>query len=431
MYWVHRLLRSLKRLLATLPLLAVAAFFIVSAGPEWPAFQDNRYKLDTILGQRHFDFLVWETNALAAKGEASLAGGQMFLDDGTRKATVLEYLDLLNKTRRLEAEIARIYADPEIADPAAASAGMQQQVDEQRAELERRQPLVESIVQEQVSAVLVDEGFDLFGSAWPPVQMHMTPLPYMLIVSPRDEIRQLHGIALDEGIKLATREEIESAVYDDVDLSALVVGIGGVGMYPSMIVETGNINFLADVVAHEWTHHWLTLHPLGFSYLAAPELRTINETVSSMVGAEVGAKVIERFYPEFVPEPEPELEESGKESSQASKPAFDFRAEMGKTRVRVDELLTAGRVEEAEEYMEERRRFLWENGYRIRKINQAYFAFYGAYADVPGQRGEDPIGPTLLTLREQSPSLRAFMDQVGSVTSLEDLQQLAAEPPTP
>jgi hypothetical protein len=411
-------------------LLAVAAFFIVSAGPEWPAFQDERYKVDAILGQRHFDFLIWETNALAAKGEASLTGGQRYLDDGTRKATVLEYLELLNQTRRLEAEINRIYADPESVDPAAASDHIQEQVNEQRAELARRQAVVESIVQEQVSAVLVDEGFDLFGGAWPPVQMHMTPLPYVLIVSPRDEIRQKYNIPLDQGLKTAAREEIESAVYDEVDLSGLVVAIGGVGLYPSMIVETGNINFLADVVAHEWAHHWLTLHPLGLTYLGSPELRTINETAASIVGAEVGAKVIERFYPELAPEPE-SGDESSPETSQNSEPAFDFGSEMAKTRVRVDELLAAGLVEEAEEYMEERRLFLWENGYRIRKLNQAYFAFYGAYADVPGGRGEDPIGPTLLSLREQSPSLRVFLDRLAPVTSLEALQELAAEPVTP
>ena len=430
MYWVNRILRTLRRLLGTLPLAAVAIFFIVSAGPEWPAFQDDRYKLDTILGQRHFDFLLWETNALAAKGEASLTGGQRFLDDGARKETVLAYLDLLNQTRRLEARIARTYADPEIADPAAAAGGLQKQVDAHRAVLAERQPVVESIVQEQVAAVLVDEGFDLLGGAWPPVQMRMTQLPTMLIVSPRDEIRQVHGISLDQGLSTAAREEIESAVFDEVDLSGLVVDIGGVGLYPSMIVETGNINFLADVVAHEWAHHWLTLHPLGISYLASPELRTINETVASIVGAEVGAKVIERFYPEFVPEPEPE--ESGvkgkEETATAAKPAFDFRAEMRETRVRVDELLAAGQIEEAEEYMEERRRFLWENGSRIRKLNQAYFAFYGAYADRPGQRGEDPIGPILLALREESPSLRAFLDSLAPITSLEELQQLAASP---
>ncbi len=52
-----------------------------------------------------------------------------------------------------------------------------------------------------------------------------------------------------------------------------------------------------------------------------------------------------------------------------------------------DELLAAGKIEEAEAYMEARRQVFWDNGYAIRKLNQAYFAFYGAYADVPGGRG--------------------------------------------
>jgi hypothetical protein len=44
----------------------------------------------------------------------------------------------------------------------------------------------------------------------------------------------------------------------------------------------------------------------------------------------------------------------------------------------------AGKVELAEEFMEERRQFFWKKGYHIRKLNQAYFAFHGAYA---GRRG--------------------------------------------
>ena len=38
----------------------------------------------------------------------------------------------------------------------------------------------------------------------------------------------------------------------------------------------------------------------------------------------------------------------------------------------------------AEDYMEQQRRYINSNGYGIRKLNQAYFAFYGAYADSPG-----------------------------------------------
>jgi hypothetical protein len=60
-------------------------------------------------------------------------------------------------------------------------------------------------------------------------------------------------------------------------------------------------------------------------------------------------------------------------------------------------------------------------------LNQAYFAFYGAYADTPGRRGSDPIGPAVLAVREDSTSLRDFMDNIGSITSMADLELLVTE----
>jgi hypothetical protein len=157
-----------------------------------------------------------------------------------------------------------------------------------------------------------------------------------------------------------------------------------------------------------------------------PQLRTINETVASIVGTEVGATVIEQLYPEYVPLPAAETTTPPLEPG--AEPPFDFRAEMGLTRLEVDRLLDEGEIEAAEAYMEARRRFFVTNGYNIRKLNQAYFAFYGAYADTPGATGGDPIGPTLLGLRAQSSSLREFMDRVSGVTSFEALQELLVEP---
>ncbi|MFO7678834.1 MAG: hypothetical protein R6X34_02185, partial [Chloroflexota bacterium] len=108
-------------------------------------------------------------------------------------------------------------------------------------------------------------------------------------------------------------------------------------------------------------------------------------------------------------------------------PRFDFRAEMAETRRTADAMLAAGDVAGAEAYMEARRRLFVENGYAIRKLNQAYFAFYGAYADEPGAAGDDPIGPTVLAIRAASPSLRDFLRAVAFIGSLEDLEQVAAE----
>jgi hypothetical protein len=50
---------------------------------------------------------------------------------------------------------------------------------------------------------------------------------------------------------------------------------------------------------------------------------------------------------------------------------------MAATRIEVDRLLAGGKIQEAEQYMEARRQIFVAHGYQIRKLNQAYFAFYG------------------------------------------------------
>ena len=413
-----------KRFLIALRFGVLALVFIVIAAPELPDFKDDRHKIDTIVGQRSFDFVVWEVEALLAKGLALLVGGQDYISVEERNSLVLEYLALVGQVRDFERQVESIYTNPDITDPDSESSELSTQIEMNRAQLEKIQPIVESILQEQVADVLVDEGFDLLGSAWPPVQLHITPLPMILVVSPRDEIRQVYNISLDHGLTVTTQEEIEASVYQDVNQSALVVPIAGVGIYPSMIVERSNINSLSNTVAHEWAHHWLSLHPLGIRYAVNDELRTINETVASIVGDEIGAKVIKQYYPQHTPQ-EP-IVSNDSPSDPGETEQFNIDREMAQTRIRVDELLAEGSISEAENFMEEQRQYFWENGYRFRKLNQAFFAFYGAYADTPGEQGDDPTGPSILAIRENSANLREFLDRMASITSIDALQQEAA-----
>jgi len=150
----------------------------------------------------------------------------------------------------------------------------------------------------------------------------------------------------------------------------------------------------------------------------------MNETVASIAGKELGRAVVAQYYPEFLP-PEPQPQASTEETTPAqTPPVFDFGAEMRETRVTVDRLLSEGKVEQAETYMELRRRSLWENGYHIRKLNQAYFAFYGAYADQPGgAAGEDPVGAAVRLLRSQSTSLADFINRMSWMWNYEQLQK--------
>jgi hypothetical protein len=404
-------------------LLAIAVLLV---SPEWPAFGDTEFQFQTIIGREHrFDFIGWELRAMGKKAQAALADTHRFLTAEAEKTFVLAYLEQIAAAQRLEAEIESIYADPAVDDAAAVAAERAAKRDAIRLDLAWRQPLAEAIVQRQVASLLAEEGLAVGGITWPPVLMTMSPVPYMLIVSPRDRIAQVDAAALVPGLSTEDKEAMETAVYDRLDRSALVVPIGGLGTYPAMIRETGDINWLADVTAHEWTHHWLSLKPLGVRYLASPEMRTINETVASLVDLEIGPKVIERYYPEFMPKPAAFTPEPGPVQSA---PVFDFNQEMAETRATVDRLLAGGEIDAAESYMEQRRQLFVSNGYLIRKINQAYFAFYGGYAAEPGgAAGADPIGPMLRGLREVSPSLRVFLEDVGGVNSYEDLQALYRE----
>jgi len=395
--------------------------------PNWPKFGDEKYQLEAIVGGRTFDFVTWEVNAMAAKATAVLSGGTRFLDETTQKALVLDYLDTIDQMNRLNWEIAQIYTNPDVANPEEMSQAQQDELASARRKMARLQPLAEAVVQDQVAAVLADENLAVAGQIWPPVLMHMTPLPSIMIVSPRERIERQEQLPLQPGLTVAEMDEMETAVYEDVDLSALVVPIGGLATYPAMIMETSSVTWLPDVTAHEWTHHWLMPFPVSLNYVSDPQVRTINETVASIAGREIGEQVVARYYPEFAPPPQPTMPPEAAPAAAVEPPRFDFRAEMAETRRTADAMLAAGDVAGAEAYMEARRRLFVENGYAIRKLNQAYFAFYGAYADEPGAAGDDPIGPTVLAIRAASPSLRDFLRAVAFIGSLEDLEQVAAE----
>jgi len=410
---------TLALLLATL-LLGLAA-----EGPP-PACLDTQGK--RLLAGERFDFATWEVGALLGKLAHSLVAPQRYMDKAARHDFFLDYLELVADIQRLDWEIQRAYTDPEVEDAETATVELRVQLAELRAVEDAHQPIAEAILEEQTACILVDEGFGVLGQEFPPVSTHFTPLPLLLIVSPRDHIERIFSLGLRHGLDVAQRETIEEQVDASFDVSSLVTGIGGLAAYPAMLLESSSLNWVAEVTAHEWTHHYLTSRPLGWNYDAAPETRTINETVASIVGKETGPRMVARYYPELLPpEPEPVLEEPEEKAPPPEPPSFDFRAEMRETRIRVDELLARERIEEAESYMEERRQEFVAHGYHIRKLNQAYFAFHGAYADQPGAAGADPIGPAVRELRARSPDIHTFVARVARVTTLAELEALLEE----
>jgi len=368
-----------------------------------------------------FDYLTWDVNAFLSKISQTGINSWRDLNPKQQHQLVLDYLFLTTQLENVQVKIQQIYADPAIKDPHSAAWTELMQQTELQNSLVSLTPLAESILQGQVTEILVEEGVARLGEAVPPLLFHTTPLPKALIASPRDSIQQDANISLLADLTLEQITQLEEQVEKATGESVLVVNVGGIGIYPTMVMRSSNLPWIVDTIAHEWTHNFLTLRPLGLNYDTSPELRTMNETAASLAGSEISQKVLERYYPEYLSE----LVDGQKLASlKWPDEIFDFREEMHTTRVHVDELLAAGKTTEAEKYMEERRIVFVDHGYEIRKLNQAYFAFYGAYADSPGgAAGEDPVGPAVRKLREQSASLADFLRTIGKMNSFEDLQK--------
>lgn len=409
-----RRLRSVAvRLLLLALVLYVPQRSTLPTGRPWQAV--------ALLAREHsFDFLGWLPGALGAKLGQALWGLRPFLDEAAASQFLRDYMADLARAQSLEARLHALAVGPAQPDAAAAGA-LQRERDALRSRLRARQTLAESVLEGQLAALLTELGFGFAGQVLPPVAMRFTELPRVLVVSPRDEIRYeislgLEPMTLDEIIALETQIEATG------ERSALVVPIGGIALYPAMVIETSSIAAAADIFAHEWLHHYLFAFPLGQAWDYDSEARVINETLAGLFGRRAAALLLRRYYPELAATTARQRVATGAQAR------FSYGAEMDITRRRVDALLADGEVEAAEAYMEQRRQRFVAHGYAIRRLNQAWFAFHGGYQSAEqGPGGADPVGPALRELLARSPSLHDLVVRLRGVTTTAQLLSLLDE----
>ncbi len=390
-----------------------------------PPYRIFDHRVGAVVAGYQFSFARWEAGAITRKLDQMVTDPTRHLSEEEKKAVVLDYVSLLGRIGQLEGSIQQTYSTVED-DPAAAALPLRQELQELRQRQAEKQGQVEAILEGQIARILVSQNLETLGIVWPPVKFQFEQLPIYLVISPREEIWVRKGIYLEHGLDLDIREAIEEEIDETFGVSSLTVGVGGLSAYPTMVMEAASLNYIVNVAVHEWVHGYLFFRPLGWRYDASPQMRTINETVASIVGDEIGGLVIARFYPElgYTVAPPPLVEKRQEEEAQPPPEPVEseFNREMRRIRLTVDEMLAQGKVEEAEAYMEERRRFLVSKGYYIRKLNQAYFAFHGAYAT--GPTSVVSIGEALQRLRRESASLKEFVDAVAGMTSHEELWRI-------
>jgi hypothetical protein len=287
--------------------------------------------------------------------------------------------------------------------------------------------MIEEVIEGRASAVLEDQLalepplFSDLGLVFPPVDFELDASPRVLAVSPRERIELRDSYLLTPHLDAREIEEMEREAEAENSNgsgdSALVIRTGGFSSYPSVVFQDASYESLIETVFHEWLHSYLIFFPLGASYFGSDEARTLNESVANIAGKELARLYFDRHgtldeacgTAPATPMPTPS----------PLAPAFDFTAEMRDLRRQVEAMLAEGRIEEAEALMNAKRDEFEAKGVFIRRLNQAYLAFHGFYADSPGSI--DPIGPNLQTLLQRAGSAGEFVRVASGITSRAEL----------
>ena len=296
---------------------------------------------------------------------------------------------------------------------------------ELRQERSRLKAGVEETLESELGSIISREDLTSWtGFIFPPVDVALVGPPKVLVISPRDKIDRMTTFLLKPDMDLEDMETLEDTIFREEDLSALVEGLGGVATYPTIVRDDLSLRGAAVTAAHEWLHTYWFFRPLGWNIFSNPEMNTLNETAADLAGEELG-DLVYRAITGAPPDEDPPTE--GREVKDEE--LFNFADEMHETRVRTDELLEEGKIEEAEAYMEQRRLLFVENGYSIRKINQAYFAFHGTYADSPAS--VSPIGEEVERLRGVTGSVGDFIRTMSGFGSYQEFQEYLDQKTSP
>ena len=363
--------------------------------------------LDLAVAPYRYDLVRWEVSNFLDKWTRKLGDVLPWNSEPPRERRIeraQEYFALGEEMAGLERQfVANSVSDSETPE-------LRTRIDELTERRQSMQGEIEETLESEISSVLAEEGFaSRIGVILPPVDTVYARSPGVLVLSPRDRIFRVSTTLLRPGIDDQERETLEALVLQERDLAALVENTGGVAVYPSVVSSSGSLHGALVTTAHEWLHHWFFFQPLGQHFWDSADMTTLNETAATLGGRAIGDRAFTAMTGEVIDRDTPPAE--------VDPDAFDFNAEMRETRLRTEELLAEGKIEEAEAYMEERRQLLIENRFFIRKINQAFFAFHGSYAT--SAASVSPVDDQLRTLQNRTESLADFIKSVARFGSYE------------
>ena len=366
------------------------------------------------------------------------------IDSDTRNVHLERYPDLARELRRARDGLKLALAQN---DDAAASIH-QTHIDNLIAERNRIRDAVEELLEAAISTELINLGLHQDGQfIWPPVDFRIDDTPHVLVTSPRDKIERNSIRLLQPDLTEQEKLQMETALLERTDLSTVVLPTGGLASYPNLVPSDYSLQSLLEVSAHEWLHAYLIFHPLGRAYWSNGDMTSLNETLANLFGKEIGRTVYNQLTGENIPTLEPPYtpDEEARDSCPLRRRRNGARCERSpndqttragdaqgwrlrrpnstpansstKPATKPKNSYPNGKIPEAEAYMESRRQTLVENGHNIRKINQAYFAFHGTYADSPSSTS--PLARQIYQLRLISPNAGHLVKTLQSINRLQ------------
>ena len=359
-----------------------------------------------------FALVEWVVRNLAAK---ALSGLFDFLpgQGNTKKeqeSALNRYFVLGNQVRRIEGNIALSLAGGSVGGKDNLEVVvLERQLSDLRQQRDYLSNIVEQKLEKTVATVLRHNGLDRnwgpLKPLFPPVSFRLDRLPKLIVVSPRDRIATLEVHLLKPDLSIADRDSLEVAVGPDQNRSALVIGLGGLATFPSLVSDSQSLRFSLQTIIHEWLHQYFFFHALGQSYYDSANMTTLNETAADIGGKELGDLAFVALGGQI-----PTTITTWPDQPRVDGDRFEFNKAMRETRMMTEELLGAGLITQAEAYMEERRQIFVDNRYPIRVLNQAYFAFHGTYAE--NAASISPIASELRRVREDSSDVGQFLKRV-------------------
>ena len=306
------------------PVYLVLALLVLIAGHGGHGLS----QLDSVVSPYRWGLIEWEATHFLDKWRYRLEQAiPWHVPPAAEELVLEEFFQLSHEIEDLEQELSQLAADEPAENPRAEEAASH--LVDLNKKRSRIKPQAEERLEAEVSAILSEEGFESrFNLIWPPVDIELINPPSVLILSPRNVIERQKDFVLRPRLDLKSRQELEDRIFREQDMSALVVNVGGIATYPSIVNIEAGLKRALGIAAHEWLHQYWFFYALGRNYARDSETTTLNESAASLASEELNRRVYKSVTGEPIEQPQ-----ETNQTPTTDTGGFDFRESMHETRL--------------------------------------------------------------------------------------------------